>query len=119
MRSDAWRDHAECRKLPEKRRASVFFSDPVSNRFENLDLAKAICGRCPVSDDCVDELIFTGSEDGVWGGMTARAAKDMQRWYNKLLADPYEQFESVVEDLGWLMVEEEVHGQYQAPLHTV
>lgn len=32
--------------------------------------AKAVCARCPVTQECLDESYRTFSTDGVWGGMT-------------------------------------------------
>ncbi len=31
--------------------------------------AKAMCKRCPVRSDCLDEAIANGERFGIWGGM--------------------------------------------------
>ena len=46
---------------------SVFF--PVSDTF--ADEAKAICGSCPVAEQCLEYALETHQSDGVWGGLTA------------------------------------------------
>jgi WhiB family transcriptional regulator, redox-sensing transcriptional regulator len=32
--------------------------------------AKAVCGRCPVREQCLDYAIESGQAHGVWGGAT-------------------------------------------------
>jgi len=32
--------------------------------------AKAVCGRCPAADACLDAAIASGERYGVWGGLT-------------------------------------------------
>jgi WhiB family redox-sensing transcriptional regulator len=32
--------------------------------------AKAVCGRCPVREQCLDYAIESGQAHGVWGGTT-------------------------------------------------
>lgn len=32
--------------------------------------AKAICARCPVSEECLKEALDTGDRFGIWGGKT-------------------------------------------------
>ena len=36
--------------------------------FVQLAKAKAICGRCPVSRECLRYALATGQQHGVWGG---------------------------------------------------
>lgn len=58
----AWRDEAAC--LGEELR--IFFPE------RNLALAreaKAICYRCPVRMECLDEALSNGERFGIWGGM--------------------------------------------------
>lgn len=62
-----WLDRAVCRgEDPE-----IFF--PQSRQGDSpvrTALAKAICGRCPVSDACLQWALRTDQRIGVWGGLT-------------------------------------------------
>lgn len=66
---DDWRDRAACRNPaydPE-----IFFhgTDTALSRAMS-DLAKAICGRCPVLADCRQWVAAHPQEFGVWAQMT-------------------------------------------------
>lgn len=56
-----WRDRAACAEgdLPD-----LWFSD----HGDDINEARAICGRCPVRDDCLAEAMKV-DEDGIWGGL--------------------------------------------------
>lgn len=67
---DLWQAHASCRG-PE---AFLFFAP---THFEKKDekihreaRAKAICGSCPVLEDCLDYALNIREPHGIWGGMT-------------------------------------------------
>ena len=34
--------------------------------------AKRVCGRCPVSGECLEVALAMDHQHGVWGGLTAR-----------------------------------------------
>jgi WhiB family redox-sensing transcriptional regulator len=53
---------------PTKVDPDLFFPEETAD--ENI--AAAVCGRCPVKDDCGTWAIQTGQQHGVWGGMTSR-----------------------------------------------
>ena len=59
-----WTDRAACRyEDPE-----LFFPLGHGSEFTaQLDNAKAICRRCPVAPECLDEAIDAGHQ-GIWGG---------------------------------------------------
>ena len=60
----SWADHALCAQIG----GDAFFPDAgVSNR-----AAKAVCGRCPVTDPCLAYALSSGQESGVWGGLSER-----------------------------------------------
>ena len=65
-----WQDKAACRG-PQ---AAVFYPPPRSEpRLEKLDRekrAKAICGQCTVTDECLDHALDVGEHHGIWGGHT-------------------------------------------------
>ncbi|MFF3517748.1 WhiB family transcriptional regulator [Streptomyces sp. NPDC002573] len=62
-----WRERAECLRVDP----DLFF--PISNgglTLLQIDKAKAVCGRCPVVEQCLDWAVRTGQADGIWGGLT-------------------------------------------------
>jgi WhiB family transcriptional regulator, redox-sensing transcriptional regulator len=63
----SWRDRAVCRAEDP----DLFF--PVSSAgpaLRQLHRAKAVCGRCPVTADCLTWALSTGQQAGVWGGLS-------------------------------------------------
>ena len=61
-----WRHRALCRdEDPE-----LFF--PIGNTgpaIVQLEQAKAVCRRCPVTDECLSWALESGQDAGIWGGM--------------------------------------------------
>lgn len=64
-----WQDQAACRgedsvwflpQEPERRGA----------RLRREIRAKAVCGRCPVLDDCREHALRVGESSGIWGALT-------------------------------------------------
>lgn len=45
---------------------NVFFDDTLTG------LARAVCGRCPVQEQCLAWALSHGEREGVWGGLTPR-----------------------------------------------
>jgi WhiB family redox-sensing transcriptional regulator len=62
-----WPEQAACLgQDPE-----LFF--PVGNSgpaLVQIDEAKAVCGRCPVVEQCLRWALKAGQVDGIWGGTT-------------------------------------------------
>lgn len=72
-RHDAWRDDAACRGCPT---AWWFDGDAFS-----ITVAVAICRRCQVRDDCLEDALTSESSydrDGIRGGYTARERDRLQ-----------------------------------------
>lgn len=71
-----WRHRARCRtEDPE-----LFF--PVGNGAvaqQQVVAAKAVCGRCPVSADCLLWALSSGQDSGVWGGLTEDERRALKR----------------------------------------
>lgn len=62
-----WQQHATCKGVP-------WLMDPPEDlqTAENEALALALCGRCPVLDDCRDWVLSLDVDPGgIAGGMTA------------------------------------------------
>lgn len=71
-----WRSLSACRdEDPE-----MFFPAPRSlTMFVHLARAKAICGGCPVTDECLRYALTTGQDHGVWGGTSEQERRAMSR----------------------------------------
>ena len=71
-----WRHSAVCRdEDPE-----LFF--PIGNTGPSLlqiEEAKAVCGRCPVMEQCLRWALDTTQESGVWGGMSEDERRALKR----------------------------------------
>jgi WhiB family transcriptional regulator, redox-sensing transcriptional regulator len=73
--------------LPWYERAACLGQDPelffpVGNSGPSLvqiDEAKAVCGRCPVVEQCLRWALRTGQADGIWGGTTESERRAMRR----------------------------------------
>lgn len=74
--SDEWRSRSACRgEDPE-----LFFPTARSlTVFVQLARAKAVCGRCPVSWECLRYAIVTGQPHGVWGGKSEEERRALRR----------------------------------------
>ena len=71
-----WMERAGCRdKDPD-----LFFPGPtgfLSPR--EIEIAKAICGRCEVRLPCLQLALGTPDTAGVWGGTTEEERRDLHR----------------------------------------
>lgn len=66
-----WLDQARCRTDQADFDAAIDI-----DRQQYLDRAKAICKKCPVTRECLDDVLSierkVGVQWGVWGGKTRR-----------------------------------------------
>jgi WhiB family redox-sensing transcriptional regulator len=59
-----WMRHGRCREVPP----STFFpSDGVG-----VDVARRLCGTCPVQEPCLEYALAERIDHGVWGGASER-----------------------------------------------
>lgn len=69
---DPWRDDAACRTADP----TVFFPTArpgpgVDHDYEDrVATARSYCAVCPVIDECLEDALSRGQQDGVWGGLT-------------------------------------------------
>jgi WhiB family redox-sensing transcriptional regulator len=70
----AWQREGACRGLGLGESQAIFF--PA--RGESVENARAICGRCPVSAECLD-FALEHHCIGVWGGTTERQRRMLRR----------------------------------------
>lgn len=66
---EPWRVRAECLDSDP----SVFFPEPGAAQKP----AFAVCGRCPVRQECLEYAVDNGLWDGIWGGLNPGGRK---RW---------------------------------------
>lgn len=66
-------NRAECHRLAEVEGAEVVAAIFFPTREDGPDTwnaAKEVCGRCPVSDACLEYAVANKERVGVWGGTT-------------------------------------------------
>lgn len=65
--ADHWRSRSICRDS----NPDLFFPIGTTGQaLEQIEAAKAICGECPVRQECLEFALATNQESGVWGGTT-------------------------------------------------
>lgn len=69
-----WQLDAACRSVVP----DLFFSDEKGDRTAAL----AVCGRCPVTEECLAYALAIDA-DGVWGGKTQRQRRRGRRHHRK------------------------------------
>jgi len=62
-----WRDDSACRDEDPELHFPLGKGEEARRQMEQ---AKAVCARCPVTDQCLQWAMETRQEDGVWGGMS-------------------------------------------------
>lgn len=71
-----WSTRASClREDPE-----LFF--PLTETglaLEQITLAKKICARCPVAQECLTYALDNGERTGIWGGTTPHERRALRR----------------------------------------
>ena len=70
----AWQREAACRGLGIEESRAIFFPTPG----KSIDEARTICGRCPVSEQCLSFALTNGCI-GVWAGTTERQRFKLRR----------------------------------------
>jgi WhiB family transcriptional regulator, redox-sensing transcriptional regulator len=71
LRPPDWHQHAACKAVGLK---PNFSSAP-----EHLELARAICGGCPVRQECHDVAMADPSLEGIWAGYDAKERRALRR----------------------------------------
>ncbi|MFI5966818.1 WhiB family transcriptional regulator [Streptomyces asoensis] len=73
---DNWREHAACRHEDPDLFFPIGTSGPALLQVEQ---AKAVCGRCPVREACLDWAMETDQTLGVWGGTGENERRALKR----------------------------------------
>src|SRR5690606_7322155 len=71
-----WRDKAACLTVDPE----LFF--PVGNTgpaVDQIEKAKTVCGRCTVSEQCLQYALETNQDSGVWGGLSEDERRALKR----------------------------------------
>ena len=71
-----WRDKAACLTADPE----LFF--PVGNTgpaVDQIEKAKAVCGRCTVTEMCLQYALETSQDSGVWGGLSEDERRALKR----------------------------------------
>jgi WhiB family redox-sensing transcriptional regulator len=71
-----WRDTAACLTADPE----LFF--PVGNTgpaVDQIEKAKAVCGRCSVTEMCLQYALETNQDSGVWGGLSEDERRALKR----------------------------------------
>ncbi len=71
-----WRHHAACRDVDPE----LFF--PIGNTgpaLLQIEEAKHVCRRCPVSESCLRWALESGQDAGVWGGTSEDERRALKR----------------------------------------
>jgi WhiB family redox-sensing transcriptional regulator len=71
-----WRDKAACLTADPE----LFF--PVGNTgpaVDQIEKAKAVCGRCSVTETCLQYALETNQDSGVWGGLSEDERRALKR----------------------------------------
>lgn len=66
-----WRARAACRGM----NTAMFYPE----RGESTAEARAVCASCPVQQDCLDWALANNDTHGVWGGVSGRGRRGMDR----------------------------------------
>jgi WhiB family redox-sensing transcriptional regulator len=71
-----WRLNAACRDEDPELFFPIGTSGPALLQVKE---AKAICGRCPVIDQCLEWALENNQDSGVWGGLDENERRRMRR----------------------------------------
>ena len=66
-----WRDYALCSQTDPE----AFFPEKGGS----LEQARKICNACDVRDSCLAWALENGEDQGVWGGLSSRERRALQR----------------------------------------
>jgi WhiB family redox-sensing transcriptional regulator len=71
-----WRHHAICRDEDPELFFPIGDSGPALGQIEQ---AKGVCRRCPVTEECLKWALESGQDAGIWGGMSEEERRSLKR----------------------------------------
>jgi WhiB family transcriptional regulator, redox-sensing transcriptional regulator len=69
VQTRSWRDLAACRGQDATPFFAPAYFERRSEKLAREAVAKAVCARCPVRSDCLEQALENRDPHGVWGGM--------------------------------------------------
>jgi WhiB family redox-sensing transcriptional regulator len=64
----------ECAQVPD-----VFYPEDGLQPSASTKLAKEICERCPIMNECAQYALEANETHGIWGGMTAFERRQLRK----------------------------------------
>src|ERR1700709_975749 len=71
-----WRHRALCRDEDPELFFPIGTTGPAVVQIEQ---AKAVCRRCPVTQSCLEWALSSGQDSGVWGGLSVDERRALRR----------------------------------------
>ncbi len=71
-----WRHRAACLDEDPELFHPIGNSGPA---LAQIEAAKAVCKRCDVQDDCLSWALSSGTDSGVWGGLSEDERQALKR----------------------------------------
>ena len=71
-----WRHRALCRDEDPELFFPIGTTGPALGQMEQ---AKTVCRRCPVTESCLDWALRSGQDSGVWGGLSEDERRALKR----------------------------------------
>ena len=71
-----WRHHALCRDEDPELFFPIGTTGPAAVQVEE---AKVVCGRCSVTEACLEWALESGQDSGVWGGTSEDERRALTR----------------------------------------
>ncbi|MFJ9563961.1 WhiB family transcriptional regulator [Streptomyces fuscichromogenes] len=71
-----WSERAACLRVDPELFFPIGHSGPSLTQ---IDEAKAVCGGCPVLEQCLDWAMGAGQLEGIWGGTTETERRALRR----------------------------------------
>ena len=71
-----WVRRASCRDEDPELFFPVGTTGPA---LDQVEIAKAVCDRCPVRPECLEWALATAQDAGVWGGLSEEERRAIRR----------------------------------------
>ena len=71
-----WRHRAICRDEDPELFFPIGTTGPAVRQIQD---AKGVCRRCPVTSQCLQWALSTGQDSGIWGGLSEDERRAMKR----------------------------------------
>ena len=71
-----WRHEAACREVDPELFFPIGTTGPALVQIEQ---AKSVCRRCPVTEPCLDWALRSGQDSGIWGGLSEDERRALKR----------------------------------------